>query len=362
MIMKGLILSGGHGTRLRPLTYSLAKQLIPVANKPILFYAIEDLKDAGITDIGIIVGHSEEKIKSIKDAVGDGSRWGVKITYMKQDAPRGLAHAVMVAKDFLQDEPFVMYLGDNILMGGIKDYVADFRNNKYDGAILVKPVKNPSVFGVVEVKDDKIVSVTEKPQNPKSNLAGLGIYMFTKPVFDAVKRLTPSWRNELEITDAIQTMINDGCNFKHYVVDKGWFKDTGRPEDILEANHLVLEKIEPYNHGRIEDETLTSIVGRVAVGENTIIHKDTRIVGPVIIGNNCEIGPNSYIGPFTSIGDNCKIRNTEVEYSVILEGTIIETKKRIRNSLIGKNVRILSNGSLTDACQLILGDSSFVSL
>lgn len=353
--MKALILSGGYGTRLRPLTYSQQKQLIPVANKPVLFYPIEDIKAAGIGDIGIIIGPNKEQIMKI---VGDGSRWNVNITFIEQEAPLGLAHCVKIAEDFLGDEPFVMYLGDNILKGGIIEYVERFKESKADASILLSKVENPGRFGVAELNEDgSIKRLVEKPKKPSSNLALVGVYMFTSKIFDAVKNIKPSWRDELEITDAIQYLIDHGLKVDSAVVD-GWWKDTGKPEDIIEANHLVLDELTPYNKGTLEDGV--TIRGKVSIGKGTIIHKGSVVKGPVVIGENCEIGPNTYIGPYTSIGDNSKITNGEIEYSVIMDNTVIKSRKKIVDSLIGRNVKIFEREQLPKGHRFVIGDNSEV--
>ncbi len=359
--IKGLVLSGGHGTRLRPLTHTSAKQLIPVANKPIIFYAIEDLKNAGINDIGIVVGHTEERIKNIKDAIGDGSKFDVKITYIKQDAPKGIAQAIGISENFIGNEPFVTYLGDNLLKGGIADYVNKFKDSNYDAGILLAKHKTPERFGVAIMNRNKIIGLVEKPKNPPSNWVISGIYLLRPTVFDVIKKLKPSWRNELEITETIDVMIRS----KKYkvMVQKvnGWWKDTGKPEDILEVNQLVLSELKPFNKGKIEEGV--TIRGRVAIDEGTIIRKGCLIRGPSIIGKNCDIGPNVYIGPYSSIGDKTIIKNGEIESSVIVGDTTIECNKRITDSLIGKNVTIVSaDENVPKAYKLVLGENSFVSI
>jgi glucose-1-phosphate thymidylyltransferase len=354
-------LAAGHGTRLRPLTHTSAKQLIPVANKPMLFYAIEDLKDAGIKDIGIIVGHTEERIKNVKEMVGDGSKWGVNISYIPQDAPRGIAHAIGIAKSFIGNEPFVAYLGDNLLKGGIKAYVEEFAKSDCDMGILLAKHKTPEKFGVAIMENGKLVGLVEKPKNPPSDLVISGIYMLRPSIFDVISTLKPSWRNEIEITDAADKMVKSG---KHKVMVQtvnGWWKDTGRPEDILEANHLILDDIVAVNKGNVHEDAI--LRGKVSIDENTNIGKGCFIRGPVIIGKNCDIGPDVYIGPYTSIGDNTVIRNAEIESSLIVGDSKIECRRRIVDSLIGKNVTIVSaEDKVPKACQLILGENSFLSI
>jgi len=260
--MKGLILSGGHGTRLRPLTHTGPKQLIPVANKPVLFYAIEDLKEAGVTDIGLILGTNMPE--KVKEAVGDGSKFGVNITYIMQGEPKGLAHAVAVAQDFVGEDPFIMYLGDNILKSGIKEFVEGFEESDYQARILLQPVDNPRQFGVAEL-DDKgnVINLVEKPEHPKSDLALVGIYLFKSSIFDVISRIKPSWRGELEITDAIQELLNTELKVDSHIV-KGWWKDTGKPEDVLDANHLILDVLESEDNGEVEEGA--KISGRVYIG------------------------------------------------------------------------------------------------
>ncbi|MGQ9618071.1 MAG: glucose-1-phosphate thymidylyltransferase [Candidatus Aminicenantia bacterium] len=353
--MKGLILSGGHGTRLRPITHTQAKQLIPVANKPVLFYGIEALSEAGIEDIGIVVGNTKNEIM---EAVGDGSLWGVKVTYIYQPEPLGLAHAVMISEDFLKDSPFVMYLGDNILKRGIKKFVEEFEEKKPNSLILLSEVKDPEQFGVAEIEDGKVKRLIEKPKDPPSNLALVGVYIFDKNIFRAVKNIKPSWRNELEITDAIQYLVENGFNVLPHIV-KGWWKDTGKLDDILEANRLILEDIESEIKSPISEEI--KIEGRVKVGKNCKI-KDSYIRGPAIIGDNCEL-IDSYIGPFTSIENNCFIRKIEIENSIILSGTLIDqVNGRIERSLIGRNCKIRRDFLKPKGYRLMLGENSEIGL
>lgn len=354
--MKGLILSGGHGTRLRPITYSQQKQLIPVANKPILFYAIEDVIEAGTSDIGIIVGPNKEQIiETVNNANFDA-----KITFIEQEAPLGIAHAVKISEEFIGDGPFVVYLGDNILKGGIIRHVKRFKKGDMDANILLTHYENPSLFGCAELNEDgSIKRLVEKPEKPPSDLVLVGVYMFRSSIFEAVKNIKPSWRDELEITDAIQYLI--GNNFKvNSEIVTGWWKDTGRPEDIIEANQLVLDELEPYNRGVLEDKVIMK--GRVSIGENTVIKSGSVLKGPVIIGKSCKIGPNTYIGPYTSIGDDCEVINGEIESSIIMEGAEINCNKKIVDSLIGKEVKILERDQLPKGHRLVIGDSSQVEL
>ena len=353
--MKGLILSGGHGTRLRPLTYSQQKQLIPVANKPVLFYVIEDIIEAGIREIGIVVGPNKEQvIKAVRS-----KDWDAEIEFIDQPEPLGLAHAVKISQHFLEDEKFVMYLGDNILRGGILQHVKNFENSSADASILLAEVEHPERFGVAKLDENgKLIKLVEKPKRPESNLALVGIYMFTPVIFEAVRNIKPSWRNELEITDAIQWLIDNGYKVDYSIVD-GWWKDTGKPEDILDANRLILDaEIKDFkNEGSISREVI--IRGRVKIGKNTEIKGRTVIKGPVIIGENCKI-EDSYIGPYTSIGNFCKIINTEIEDSIVMDYTYIENCGRVVDSLIGKEVKIESNSKLPKGHRFIVGDNSEV--
>ncbi len=350
--MKGLILSGGYGTRLRPLTYSQQKQLIPVGNKPILFYAIEDIIEAGIKDIGIIVGPNKEQVmETVKS-----KDWNANIEFIYQPEPKGIAHAIIVAEEFLNNEPFVMYLGDNILKEGIVEHVNDFIKSDDEAHILLTEVPNPQDFGIAQLNEkNEIVKLVEKPREPPSNFAVIGIYMFNPAIFQAVKEIKPSWRNQLEIVDAIQWLIDNGYKVKSAFV-KGWWKDTGKPEDIIHANHLVLDEIKGVeNKGNLKN---SKINGRVIIEENAII-EDSIIKGPTIIGRNCKI-INSYIGPYTSIGNNCEIIDTEIEDSVVMEGTKIMGAGRIVESLIGKNAVISRNNNRPRGYRLVIGDSSQV--
>lgn len=354
--IKGLILSGGYGTRLRPLTYSLQKQLIPIANKPILFYAIEDVIQAGVKDIGIIVGpHKEKVIEAI-----ESRSWDADISFIYQEKPMGIAHAVKISRDFTGDGPFITYLGDNLLKGGIVNHKKSFEESETDASILLSSTKTPQAFGVAEV-DDKgnVKRLIEKPEKPPSNLALVGIYFFNSPIFEAINHLKLSWRNQLEITEAIQWLLENGYKVSSTIV-KGWWKDTGKPEDILEANRLVLDEIEPTNQGVIEVEA--SVQGRVSIGRSTVVKKGSIVKGPSIIGENCEIGPNTYIGPYTSIGDDCKIINGEVESSIIMNSSFINCRKKIVDSLVGANVKILESAQVPRGCRFVIGDSSEVSI
>jgi len=351
--MKGLILSGGKGTRLRPLTYTSAKQLVPVANKPVLFYGIEALVEAGITDIGIVVGDTHLEIKA---AVGDGSRWGAKVTYIEQDAPRGLAHAVKISQQFIGHDPFVMYLGDNLLNRGIVEFVDQFVREKPAAQILLTPVPDPQMFGVAELKDDKVIRLVEKPKEPKSNLALVGVYMFGPEIFTSVNNIKPSFRNELEITDAIQDLIDRGLRVMPHLVS-GWWKDTGKLEDMLEANRLILETLKPNVEGSVD--TATRIEGTVVVDKTATI-QNSVIRGPAIIGPGAKI-INGYVGPFTSIGKDVEINKSEIEHSIVLEGALIhDLETRVADSLIGRGVKIHRLPLKPVAHRFMLGDNSEV--
>jgi len=358
MAMKGVILHGGRGTRLRPLTHTGPKQLIPIANKPMSQYALEDLREAGIKEIAIVLG--DVGPEKVVEYYGDGARFGVKVNYIHQGEPKGIAHAVGLARDFVGDEPFIVYLGDNLLKDGIVDLVKQFESSKPEGQIALCRVSNPSAFGVAEVRDGKIIRLVEKPKVPPSELALVGVYMFRRSIFDAIDGLKPSWRGELEITEAIQRLIDMGLTVRSHVVS-GWWKDTGRPEDIFEANQLVLSDLNPFNKGRLESDVTAT--GRIAIEDGTVVKAKCTLRGPLIIGRNCEIGPETYVGPYTSIGDNVVIKGGEIENSIILSDTVIECGRRIVDSLIGKGSRVVSNEvNLPRGYRLIIGENTFVSL
>jgi glucose-1-phosphate thymidylyltransferase len=355
--MKGLILSGGKGTRLRPLTFTQAKQLVPVANKPVLFYGIEALVQAGIREIGVVVGDTKEEIRA---AVGDGSRWGgeVRMTYIEQPDPLGLAHAVLVAESFLGQEPFVMYLGDNILKSGITSLVEEFARRKPNSLILLTEVPNPQMFGVAELQNGKVVRLVEKPQEPRSNLALVGVYLFDRYIFEAAKAIRPSWRNELEITDAIQYLIEHGYKVQPHLVT-GWWKDTGKIEDILEANRLILDTLTGRVEGEVDSESRLS--GPVVLEKGAVLRAST-IRGPVIIGEGTEV-IESYIGPFTSIQGRCRIVRTEIEHSIILEGSqIVDIGSRVDESLIGREVRIFKCPPKPSVYRFVVGDKGEIGI
>ena len=353
--MKGLVLSGGKGSRLRPLTYTRAKQLVPVANKPVLFYGIEALAAAGIRDIAIVVGDTHEEIRA---AVGTGERWNVQITYIKQDAPRGLAHAVLISEEFLGREPFVMYLGDNLLNKGITHFVEEFVHTSPAAQILLTRVPDPQMFGVAELDAGQVVRLVEKPKEPQSDLALVGVYMFGPEVFESVKRITPSFRNELEITDAIQDLIDRGCVVRPHLVD-GWWKDTGKLDDILEANRLILDTLDRRVDGTVDADS--RVEGKVVIEEGAQLI-DSVVRGPAIIGSNAKI-EHAYIGPFTSIMNDVEIRDSEIEHSIVLEGCILsDLANRVIDSLIGRNVRIIRLPVKPSAFRFMLGDNSEVGI
>ncbi len=353
--MKGLILSGGKGSRLYPLTYTNAKQLVPVANKPVLFRVIETICDAGITDIGVVIGDTGPLIR---EAVGDGSRWGVQITYIQQEAPLGLAHAVKISRPFLGDERFVVFLGDNVIEGGISPLVRQFANSDWNCQIVLTEVTEPQHYGVAELDGEgRIIRLEEKPKQPRSNLALVGIYLFDHHVFEAVEAIKPSWRGELEITDAIQWLIDAGYRVYPYI-HRGWWIDTGKPIDMLDANNRVLEELKPRIDGYVSPDS--QIKGRV------IIEKGAQVIssvirGPAIIGEESQV-INAYIGPYTSIYHHCVIENCEIEHSIVLEHSRIVDVPRIEDSLIGRNVEVTRSQVKPRAYKMTLGDHSKVGL
>ena len=355
--MKGLILSGGKGTRLYPITYTRAKQLVPVANKPVLFRVIEAIRDAGIDDIGIVVGDTANEIK---EAVGTGRRWGIKITYIQQEAPLGLAHAVKVSQDYLGTDKFVMFLGDNVIEGGISGLISQFESSDYNCQIVLTPVDNPSRYGVAELDPDtrRIIRLVEKPRNPPSDLVLVGIYMFDETVWEAVQAITPSWRGELEITDAIQYLVNKGYNVHPYI-HRGWWIDTGEPGEMLEANDLVLDEIDHRIEGYVDRDS--QVNGKVTIEKGAEII-NSRIRGPAIIGEDARI-VNSYVGPFTSIYHNVLIENSEIEHSMVLEHSqILDIPYRIEDSLIGRDSKITRSPIKPKALKMTLGDHSHVGI
>ncbi len=351
--VKALILSGGEGTRLRPLTYSQQKQLIPVANKPVLFYGIEDVIEAGVEEIGIITGPNADQVRSTVNS----RDWDVEITFIHQGEPKGLAHTILVAKEvgFLKGEPFVMYLGDNILQGGIAENTTQFREQTPDASIMLSEVENPGRFGVADLNQDgTIKQLIEKPEDPPSNLALVGIYFFNAQILKAVEHIDYSWRDELEITDAIQWLIDNGYEVRYTKV-RGWWKDTGKPGDILEANRLILDSIEREIRGEERIDNASRVAGRVQIADATVI--DSIIKGPVVIGKESKI-ENSYIGPYTSIGKNCTLENTEIADSIILDSCKIKDTGKIVESLLGQGVELIKKKGRPKGYKLVLGDRS----
>jgi glucose-1-phosphate thymidylyltransferase len=353
--LKGLILSGGKGTRLRPITYTSAKQLVPVANRPVLFYGIEAMARAGIEEIGIII--APETGGEIREAVGDGSRFGVSVTYIEQDEPLGLAHAVLTAEPFLGSSPFVMYLGDNLLQGGIDDLVTAFRANEPDALILLTPVADPEHYGVAELDGDRVVALAEKPPEPRTNLALVGVYMFKSLIHDAARAIEPSARGELEITDAIQYLVDTERRVEPHVV-QGWWKDTGRLEDMLEANRLVLDRITE----RVEGELIDSAVeGRVVIEHGARLERCT-VRGPAIIGAGAQL-TDCYIGPYTAVGEGCVVERAEVEHSILLQGSKVQgLDGRMESSLLGRNVTIARGVRQPRAYRFMVGDNSEIGI
>jgi glucose-1-phosphate thymidylyltransferase len=354
--LKGLILSGGRGTRLRPITYTSAKQLVPVANKPVLFYGIEAMAEAGIREIGIII--APETGPEIRAAAGDGEQFGVRITYIVQDEPAGLAHAVLTAEPFLGESPFVMYLGDNLLQGGISGLVQEFSAQTPDALILLTPVPDPEHYGVAELDAaGRVVRLAEKPPEPATDLALVGVYMFTPHIHRAARAIQPSARGELEITDAIQWLVDSGRRVESHVV-RGWWKDTGRLEDMLEANRLILETIERHVEGELTDSQLE---GRVIVEAGARLERCT-VRGPAIIGAGAVLR-DAYVGPYTAIGRHCAIERAEIEHSILLEGsTVSGLDGRMESSLLGRDVHITRSDRQPRAYRFMVGDHSEISI
>jgi glucose-1-phosphate thymidylyltransferase len=353
--LKGLILSGGRGTRLRPITHTSAKQLVPVANRPVLFYGIQAMADAGIEEIGIII--APETGDEIRAAAGDGSQFGVAITYIVQDEPAGLAHAVLTAEPFLGDDAFVMYLGDNLLQGGIADLVEAFARNAPDALILLTPVPDPEHYGVAELNDGRVVRLAEKPPEPKTDLALVGVYMFTPAIHDAARAIHASPRGELEITDAIQHLVDTGRRVEPHVV-RGWWKDTGRLDDMLEANRLVLDTLVTRIDGELVD---SQVDGRVVVEQGARLERCT-VRGPAVIGAGARL-TDCYIGPYTAIGEDCRIERAEVEHSILLaSSSVIGLEGRMESSLLGRNVHIGRGDRQPRAYRFMVGDNSEIGI
>jgi len=352
--MKGIILHGGYGTRLRPLTHTGPKQLIPVANKPISQYVLEDLRNSGITDIAIVLGNLYPE--RVKEYYGDGSRFGVKIKYVDQGEPKGIAHAVGLCEDFVGDDPFVVYLGDNLLKGGIEKFTKEFNESTHDAMVLLCEVKNPQRFGVAEFhKSGKLLRLIEKPKEPPSSYALTGIYFFRPIIFEMIKQLKPSWRGELEITEAIQLLIGGGYDVGYRFV-KEWWKDTGAPEDILESNRLILDEIKPKIEGNVEEGA--TLQGRISIGKESKIKSGATLRGPAVIGENTVIESIVYIGPYTSVGNHVTIRKGEIENSIIMDHCLIDVNERITDSLIGPYSKITSGKGRPRGYRFIVGERS----
>lgn len=339
--MKGIILHGGHGTRLRPLTHTGPKQLLKIANKPMSQYALEDLNDAGITDIAIIIG--DVYPEKVKEFYGDGTQFGVKITYVFQDHPKGIAHAIGLCKEFVGNEKFVVYLGDNILRKSLKSYVSNFTTSDDSALILLSEVTNPSQFGIAEIQNNTLTKIIEKPKSPPSNLAVIGVYFLTPEIFPIIDNLKPSWRNELEITEALQELISIQNPPKFDYVS-GWWKDTGTPEDVLHANQLILETL-------VADD-----IDRMQIGEGSKINPSAKITGPVLIGKNCSIGASAKIGPNVSIGDNSNLDECHIENSIIMDDCQINSKILVEDSIISDGTKI--TGNFSNKFSMLLGERS----
>lgn len=349
--MKALVLAGGRGTRLRPLTHTSAKQLVPVANKPVLYYGLEAIREAGITSVGIIVGDTADEVCR---AVGDGARFGLEVTYIPQEEPLGLAHCVLIAREFLGDDPFVMYLGDNFLIGGIAGVVDAFRRSGHDAQILLTRVAEPRFYGVAELgPNGEILGLEEKPEHPRSDLAIVGVYIFSPAVHEAVRAIVPSARGELEITDAVTWLIGNGFRVHSHFVD-GYWRDTGRLQDMLECNRIVLELIEPDVRGTVDG--LSEVTGRVVVERGAVV-ENSILRGPIVVGADTKI-INSYVGPFTSIGAGCVVEQAEIDYSMVLDGSRVHGVSRISHSLIGRNVEVSRATGMPNTHELMVGDHS----
>ena len=356
--MKGVILHGGFGTKLRPLTHTGPKQLIPIANKPNSQYVLEDLKASGITEIAIVLGNIFPE--KVKEYYGNGEKFGVKLRYIQQDEPKGIAHAVSLCKEYVKNQPFIVYLGDNLLKGGISTYVEKFKASNYDAMVLLSQVENPQRFGVAEIdKKGKLVKLIEKPKEPPSNYALTGIYFFKPIIFKMIEKLKPSARGELEITDAIQLLLEQTHNVGYQTV-QGWWKDTGTPEDILEANRLVLDELKPETQGKIENHA--SVQGRVSTARGSTIKKGALIRGPAVIGHDTVIESHVYIGPYTSIGNNCTIKKGEIENSIIMDNCTINVDERITDSIIGPHSQLTSSKSRPHGKKFILGERTCIEL
>ncbi len=356
MEMKGIILHGGHGTRLRPLTHTGPKQLLPIANKPMSQYALEDLREAGITDIGIIIG--DVYPEKVKEFYGNGEKFGVNLKYIYQDKPKGISHAIKLCKNFVGKEKFIVYLGDNILRAGLSNYTKKFVSSKADGMILLCAVDDPHRFGIAELDGKKIKKIVEKPKNPNSNLAVIGVYFLSPKIFDIIDKLKPSWRGELEITDALQMMMDNNLTIQYDTVT-GWWKDTGTPDDILHANKLVLDSIGTPNQFVLSEGS--KVQGNIIIGKNSSISRDSFVTGPTIIGDHCTIGPAARIGPYVSVGNNSVLQKCDVENSIIMDGCKINSKTHITDSIIANGAEILDNPE-PKKHQFLLGERSQVKI
>jgi glucose-1-phosphate thymidylyltransferase len=354
--MKGIILHGGHGTRLRPLTHTGPKQLLPIANKPMSEYCVDAIKDCGITEIAIIIGGIGSN--KVKEYYGDGSKFNVKISYIEQDEPKGIAHAINLCKNFVGNDKFLVFLGDNIIQKSISDISKKFETEDDDALVLLCEVSNPERFGIADVKERKIIKIMEKPKNPPTNLAVTGIYFLTTKIFDIFSRLKPSWRNELEITDALQMMLEEKNTINYEMITDYW-KDTGTPDDIIHANGEVLKNMKPYFYG-IKDDS-SEISGNTMIGNDSTIHDNSKILGPCIIGKNCIIEKNCTVGPNVSIGDNSKLTNCNIQNSIIMENCLIDSSMKIRNSILASNSSITLDGN-NDEKVLLLGEGTKISL
>mgnify|MGYP003969303091 FL=1 len=354
--MKGVILHGGHGTRLRPLTHTGPKQLLPIANKPMSQYCVETLVTAGIKEIAFIVGGIGSK--KVKEHYGDGEKFGVKFTYIQQDSPRGIAHAVSLCEGFVNNEKFVVFLGDNIIQRKIDDYILDFEKSDAAASLLLCEVSNPSQFGIAQIEENKIIKITEKPKNPPTNLAVTGIYFLTPYIFEIIKKLKPSWRNELEIADALQILVEENEKIIYGMITDFW-KDTGTPDDIIEANKIILENMPESFQGKKEENVIME--GKIIVDKGTIIKNGVKIVGPVIIGKDCIIEGNTVIGENTSIGENSYLSDCNISDSIIMSNCTIKGRLEIRNSIIASNSKIIKEKKESNK-KFILGEGTQISL
>lgn len=350
--MKGIILHAGHGTRLRPLTHTGPKQLLPIANKPMSEYCIESLKDANVNDIAIVIGGIGSK--KVKEYYKNGEKFGVKITYIEQDTPRGIAHAVSLCEDFINNEKFVVFLGDNIITSSIKNFREKFETLDSDALLLLCKVDNPQQFGIAYLENNKIIKMIEKPKNPESNLAITGIYFLTSEIFEKIKKLQPSWRNELEIVDALQMILDSKGTINYDIITDFW-KDTGTPNDIIRANEIILKNMK---HSGIQSDSTTEIPNNVTLGMNVTMTNDSKIIGPAIIGDNCIIKNNSIIGKNVSIGNNSLISNCSIEDSIIMDNCTIDSNISIKDSIISNNSEIFSKNENSKNKKLLLGEGT----